>query len=166
VDWLTLGLAGDNGSFRRVRIAGVVTILGIIVFVTVVDVIDGLFFGDKYHPDPTFYTLLGGLVVTFLGGEIWRTEPSRHHLIARLLSSATMVLLDVVVVLVFWPPNSALPQVIVSADGARALAAFVVGVQIMAAIWQITAPPRGPNQNRQGPWKLRSMKRRPKVIIR
>jgi hypothetical protein len=69
VDWLTLGLAGDNGSFRRVRIAGVVTILGIIVFVTVVDVIDGLFFGDKYHPDPTFYTLLGGLVVTFLGGE-------------------------------------------------------------------------------------------------
>jgi hypothetical protein len=64
VDWLTLGLAGDNGSFRRVRIAGVVTILGIIVFVT-----DGLFFGDKYHPDPTFYTLLGGLVVTFLGGE-------------------------------------------------------------------------------------------------
>jgi hypothetical protein len=42
------------------------------------------------------------------------TEPSRHHLIARLLSSVTMVLLDVVVVLVFWPPNSILPQVIVS----------------------------------------------------
>jgi uncharacterized BrkB/YihY/UPF0761 family membrane protein len=110
--------------------------------------------------------VVSAFVWMFAIRRIWRTEPSRHHLIARLLSSATMVLLDVVVVLVFWPPNSALPQVIVSADGARALAAFVVGVQIMAAIWQITAPPRGPNQNRQGPWKLRSMRRRPKVIVR
>jgi hypothetical protein len=110
--------------------------------------------------------VVSAFVWLFAIRRIWRTEPSRHHLIARLLSSATMVLLDVVVVLVFWPPNSALPQVIVSADGARALAAFVVGVQIMAAIWQITAPPRGPHQNRQGPWKLRSMRRRPKVIVR
>jgi uncharacterized BrkB/YihY/UPF0761 family membrane protein len=110
--------------------------------------------------------VVSAIVWFFAIRRIWRTEPSRHHLIARLLSSFTMVLLDVVVVLVFWPPNSALPQVIVSADSARALAAFVVGVQIMAAIWQITAPPRGPNQNRQGPWKLRSMRRRPKVIVR
>jgi hypothetical protein len=67
---LTFGLVRrEDDSFRRVRIAGIVTCLSIVVFVTVIDVIDGLFFGDRYHPDPTFYTLIGGLVVTFLGGE-------------------------------------------------------------------------------------------------
>lgn len=58
-----------NGSFRRVRIAGIATILGILVFVTLIDAVDGLFLGDHYHVDITFYTLLGGLTVTFLGGE-------------------------------------------------------------------------------------------------
>jgi hypothetical protein len=133
----------------------------------VADVGDALFGRGGFATRLAWTGAVVSAVVWFFAiRRIWRTEPSRHHLIARLLSSATMVLLDVVVVLVFWPPNSALPQVIVSADSARALAAFVVGVQIMAAIWQITAPPRGPNQNRQGPWKLRSMKRRPKVIVR
>jgi hypothetical protein len=133
----------------------------------VADVGDALFGRGGFATRLAWTGAVVSAVVWFFAiRRIWRTEPSRHHLIARLLSSATMVLLDVVVVLVFWPPNSALPQVIVSADSARALAAFVVGVQIMAAIWQITAPPRGPNQNRQGPWKLRSMRRRPKVIVR
>lgn len=58
-----------NGSFTRVRVAGVMVVLGLLVFVTVVDVVDGLFFGDTYHVDASFYTLLAGLVVTFLGGE-------------------------------------------------------------------------------------------------
>lgn len=62
-------MAGRNGSFTRVRVAGVAVILGLLVFVTVIDVIDGLFFGDSYHVDASFYTLLAGLVVTFLGGE-------------------------------------------------------------------------------------------------
>lgn len=59
----------SNGSFRRVRIAGIVTILGIIVFVTVVDAIDDLFLGNHYHVDATFYTFLTGMMVTLLGGE-------------------------------------------------------------------------------------------------
>lgn len=58
-----------NGSFTRVRIAGVAVILSLLVFVTIVDVIDGLFFHDSYHVDASFYTLLAGLTVTFLGGE-------------------------------------------------------------------------------------------------
>lgn len=60
---------GANGSFRRVRIAGVAIILGLVVFVTVADTIDGLFLGDHYHVDATFYTFLAGLMVTLLGGE-------------------------------------------------------------------------------------------------
>jgi uncharacterized membrane protein len=58
-----------NGSFTRVRVFGVAVILGLLVFVTVIDVLDGLFFGDSYHVDASFYTLLAGLTVTFLGGE-------------------------------------------------------------------------------------------------
>jgi hypothetical protein len=61
--------SGRNGSFRRVRIAGIAVIVGVFVFVAVVDVFDGLFLGDRYHPDNTFYTLMAGLIVTFLGGE-------------------------------------------------------------------------------------------------
>jgi hypothetical protein len=58
-----------NGSFTRIRILGISVILFLLVFVTVIDAIDGLFFGDQYHVDASFYTLLAGLSVTFLGGE-------------------------------------------------------------------------------------------------
>lgn len=58
-----------NGSFTRVRIIGIGVVLGLLVFVTVIDVLDGLFFSDSYHVDASFYTLLAGLVVAFLGGE-------------------------------------------------------------------------------------------------
>lgn len=58
-----------NGSFRKARIAGIATVLAIVVFVVLVDAVDGLFLGDHYHPDATLYTLLGGLTITFLGGE-------------------------------------------------------------------------------------------------
>lgn len=61
--------ARDNGSFTRARVAGIATILALLAFVTIVDAIDGLFFGDRYHVDASFYTLLAGLAVTFLGGE-------------------------------------------------------------------------------------------------
>ncbi len=71
-----------NGSFTRVRVIGIGVVLGLLVFVTVVDVIDGLFLGDSYHVDASFYTLLAGLVVAFLGGEAisilgGRSEPRR-----------------------------------------------------------------------------------------
>lgn len=63
-------MAGDgNGSFVRARILGFATILGLLVFVTVVDAIDGLFLGDRYRVDASFYTLIAGLTVTLLGGE-------------------------------------------------------------------------------------------------
>lgn len=71
-----------NGSFTRVRVIGIGVVLSLLVFVTVVDVLDGLFFGDSYHIDASFYTLLAGLVVAFLGGEAisflgGRAEPRR-----------------------------------------------------------------------------------------
>jgi hypothetical protein len=63
-------VAGEtNGSFRRVRIAGIVTIIGLIVFVTVIDALDDIFLGNHYHVDATFYTFLTGMTVTLLGGE-------------------------------------------------------------------------------------------------
>lgn len=62
-------MAERNGSFTRARLVGIGVILGLLVFVTVIDVIDGLFFGDRYHIDLSFYTLIGGLTITFLGGE-------------------------------------------------------------------------------------------------
>lgn len=58
----------EKDALIRIRVIGVSVILGLIVFVTVVDAIDGLFFGDVYHVDVTFYTLSAGLIVTFLTG--------------------------------------------------------------------------------------------------
>lgn len=61
--------ARNDGSFRKARIAGIATVLGLVIFVVLVDAVDGLFLGDHYHPDATLYTLLGGLTATFLLGE-------------------------------------------------------------------------------------------------
>jgi uncharacterized BrkB/YihY/UPF0761 family membrane protein len=106
-----------------------------------------------------------GLLWFFAIGKIWQTEPIRHHLIARILSSVAMIASDVLIIAALWPPNNVLPDVHLNADQVRAGAAFYVGMQIAAGIWQITAPPRGLGRDR-GPWKLRSMRRRPKVIVR
>lgn len=56
-------------SFRRVRAIGVGVIIGLVVFVTVVDALDGLFFGDHYHPDLTFLSFLLGMTTILLTGE-------------------------------------------------------------------------------------------------
>lgn len=109
--------------------------------------------------DPTDVFGVGGLATRFAWGgalasmfiwivaarRIWRVEGSPHHLVARLLSTATMIALDVVVIIFLWPSNIIPRPAFLNLGGeeARALVAFVVGMQIMAAIWQITAPPQG-----------------------
>jgi hypothetical protein len=75
--------------------------------------------------------------------QIWRVEGSTHHLVARVLSSITMLSLDAAVVILFWPRDLFDPVIRLSPVEARALVAFVVGMQIMAALWQLTAPRQG-----------------------
>lgn len=62
-------MAAQRDSFRRARLAGIAVVLSLVIFVVIVDAIDGLFLGDHYHPDATLYTLLAGLTATFLLGE-------------------------------------------------------------------------------------------------
>jgi hypothetical protein len=66
-----------NASFRRVRVIGLTVIIGLVVFVTVVDAIDGLFFGDRYHVDFTFYTFLLGFATILLTGEALKEAVTR-----------------------------------------------------------------------------------------
>lgn len=75
--------------------------------------------------------------------QVWRVEGSRHHLVARVLSIFTMLGLDIVVVLIFWPPQLNPPPIDLSQNDIRILVAFIVGMQVMAAFWQITAPKQG-----------------------
>ena len=53
-------LGGDG--FAQLRRWTVIVLLGLLIFVTVVEVIDGLFFADKFHTDSAFYVLVGGMV--------------------------------------------------------------------------------------------------------
>lgn len=75
--------------------------------------------------------------------KIWRIEGSRHHLIARVLSAGTMMLMDVALIIFFWPVDYVQRVIVLDGDQARALVAFIVGNQLTAAIWQLTAPPEG-----------------------
>jgi hypothetical protein len=73
---------------------------------------------------------------------IWRIEGSLHHLVARTLSIVTMLVLCTAVILFFWPVTLLPSPLMVSYEEARILVAFIVGMSIMAAIWQLTAPPQ------------------------
>lgn len=79
----------------------------------------------------------------FASRQIWTVEGSLHHLIARMLSVATMLALDVAIVLLFWPDQFVAPPIELSIDQVRVLVAFIVGMQIMAAVYQLTAPKQG-----------------------
>jgi hypothetical protein len=59
-----------NGSFRRARIAGITVILGLLVFITVIDAIDAIFFDNSYEIDGSYLMLIAGLTATFLGAEV------------------------------------------------------------------------------------------------
>lgn len=88
--------------------------------------------------------MISGILFAIAAYRIWRVEGSIHHLVARELSVATMIALDVVVIIFFWP-STIIPRpgwLNLNAEEARGLVAFVVGMQIMAALWQITAPPQ------------------------
>lgn len=80
---------------------------------------------------------------TFAIRKIWKVEGSRHHLIARTLSALTLIGMDVLIVIFFWPQDYVARVIVLDGEQARALVAFVVGNQLTAAIWQITAPPQG-----------------------
>lgn len=74
---------------------------------------------------------------------IWQVEGSTHHLVARVLSVFTMILMDVAIIIFFWPSDYIARVIVLDGDSARGLVGFVVGTQIMAALYQITAPPQG-----------------------
>jgi HAMP domain-containing protein len=74
---------------------------------------------------------------------VWRIEGSVHHLVARELSSITLVALDVAIILIFWPAQFIPPPIELNGNEIRIIVAFIVGMQLMAALWQITAPPQG-----------------------
>lgn len=74
---------------------------------------------------------------------VWRVEGSLHHLVARELSAITLIVLDVAVILIFWPSQFVPPPIELSAGEVRVLVAFIVGMQMMAGLWQITAPRQG-----------------------
>ncbi len=74
---------------------------------------------------------------------IWRVEGSLHHLVARMLSILTLVALNVTIVLLFWPDTFfGGSPVHFSYEQIRVVVAFLAGMSIMAAIWQLTAPPQ------------------------
>lgn len=74
---------------------------------------------------------------------IWAVEGSRHHLVARVLSAGTMILMDLIIIVFFWPADYIARVIVLDGDQARALVAFVVGTQLAAAIYQLTAPKQG-----------------------
>lgn len=85
------------------------------------------------------------VIWVFTARRSWQTEGSPHHLVAQLLSIATMIGLDVVIIIFLWP-SSVFPRpefLSLSSEEARILVAFVIGMQVAAALWQITAPPQG-----------------------
>lgn len=55
------------GSLRRWT---VVVLLALLCLVTIVEIVDGLFFGDVFHTDPAFYGLVGGMVTGLFAVEI------------------------------------------------------------------------------------------------
>lgn len=87
---------------------------------------------------------LGSVVAwLFVVRQVWRVEGSLHHLVAREMSALTMIMLDVAVLIFFWPGDIIRPIVVLNPLEARALVGFVVGSQVMAAYWQLTAPAQG-----------------------
>lgn len=73
---------------------------------------------------------------------IWRVEGSLHHLVARTLSVLTMLALNAAVIVFFWPDYLFDAPIRLTYDQTRILIAFIVGMSIMSAIWQLTAPPQ------------------------
>ena len=51
-----------EGGFAQLRRWTVAVLLGLLIFLTVTEVVDGMLFGDRFHTDPAFYTLVGGVI--------------------------------------------------------------------------------------------------------
>lgn len=84
-------------------------------------------------------TLSFGLWVYALR-QVWRIEGSLHHLVARTLSALTLLALDAVVILIFWPSQFVPPPIELSREDIRIVVAFIIGMQLVAGLWQVTAP--------------------------
>lgn len=93
----------------------------------------------------TRFAWLGAIVASLLWivalQRIWRVEGSLHHLVARTLSVVVMLALSGAVIVIFWPYVLESP-IRLTVDQIRIVVAFIVGMSIMAAIWQLTAPPQ------------------------
>lgn len=94
----------------------------------------------------TRFTWIGAIMSFFLWvavvRNVWIVEGSLHHLIARTLAASTLLALDLVVFLIFWPAQFVEPPIELNGDQIRVLVAFVIGNQLMAGFWQVTAPPQ------------------------
>lgn len=87
---------------------------------------------------------------------IWKQEGSRHYIVARTLSATTMMLMDVIIIIIFWPTDYVDRVIVLNGEQARAFVAFVVGNQLSAGIWQITAPKHEVKVRRiAGGWRRR-----------
>lgn len=53
---------GGIDPLAQLRRWTVIVLLALLSFLTVVEVVDALFFGDRFHTDPAFYTLVGGMI--------------------------------------------------------------------------------------------------------
>ena len=63
-----MGSEGDGlGLLRRWTVLVLLTLL---VFVTIGEFIDAIFFGDRFKTDPAFYTLVGGMVAGLFTAEV------------------------------------------------------------------------------------------------
>jgi hypothetical protein len=60
----------DPDDFRALRKYTVLVLLSLLTFVVVGDYLDDVFFGNRFHPDPAFFTLCGGMITGIFSAEI------------------------------------------------------------------------------------------------
>ena len=60
---------GNGDGMATLRRWVVIVLLGLLVFVTIAEVIDGFAFDDRFHTDPAFYTLVGGMIAGLFAAE-------------------------------------------------------------------------------------------------
>jgi hypothetical protein len=59
-----------DSDIKALRKYTVLVFLALLAFVVVGDFFDDVFFGNKFHPDPAFFTLCGGMITGIFSAEV------------------------------------------------------------------------------------------------
>lgn len=71
----------EGNSLAILRRYTVFVLLGLLVFVTIGNFIDDIFFANQFNTDPAFFALVGGMITGLFSAEaisIWRSGPKEE----------------------------------------------------------------------------------------